>query len=301
MTDLLSVRRLNKKFGRKKVLIDFNLDLQKGQCYGLLGKNGEGKTTLSRILMGVIPPDSGEIYYKGIRLNSRHSEYKKTMALIAEDSIFYSWMRIGELLNFNSAFFPKWDFNGVKGYLKRFSLDPSLKIRNLSRGMKLKVGLICALAARPEFLILDDPTSGLDVPTRYDFLNSIINDILKSGTTILFSSHLVHEIEGMIDRMGILNRGRLILDQDFETVKRSMKRIKLGAGRQQVEELKRKEILFLSGDERRCELVAYPWNEALEILLKSTNPEYLQQEALTLEEMFIYFVCDNRAEGSICG
>jgi ABC-2 type transport system ATP-binding protein len=227
MSDILQVCGLHKNFGRKKVLDNFNMSLEEGKVYGLLGKNGEGKTTLIRMIMGIIPGDKGKILYKGEKIKFNQPLYKKEVGYIPEESIFFGWMTIRELMSFNSSFYPKWNENKARELLDRFDLAGKLKIKNLSRGMKLKLGLTVALAADPELLILDDPTSGMDVPTRHDFLKGIISEILEQGTSILFSSHLVHELEGIIDHLGILHDGKLILEENFEHVKNSAKKVHL--------------------------------------------------------------------------
>jgi ABC-2 type transport system ATP-binding protein len=219
MSELLRIHHLSKSFGRKKVLRDFELTVESGRVYGLLGRNGEGKTTLARILMGVIPSDGGEILYKGRRIGFSDGAYKREFGYVPEDAFFYEDMTVRRLMDFNSRFYPKWDGKRAASDLERFGLDPKAKVGTLSRGNKLKLGLAVALAAAPEFLILDDPTSGLDVPTRQDFLRDIIRELAASGTTILFATHMVHELERIVERLLVLHGGRLILDEDFEKVK----------------------------------------------------------------------------------
>ncbi len=219
MSELLSIHHLSKSFGRRPVLKDFDLTTENGRVYGLLGLNGEGKTTLARILMGVIPSDGGEIRFKGRRIGFGDSGYKRAFGYVPEDPFFYEDMTVRSLLNFNARFYPLWDAKKASSDLERFAIDPKARIRTLSRGMKLKLGLAVALAAAPEFLILDDPTSGLDVPTRQDFLRDVIRELAASGTTVLFATHLVHELERIVERLLVLHGGRLILDEDFETVK----------------------------------------------------------------------------------
>jgi ABC-2 type transport system ATP-binding protein len=219
MSELLSIRHLSKSFGRHTVLRDFDLTIENGRVYGLLGRNGEGKTTLARILMGVIPADGGEIIYKGRRIGFRNSAYKREFGYVPENPFFYEDMTVRALLGFNAHFYPKWDPKRAASDLERFGLDPKSRIETLSRGTKLKLGLAVALAAAPEFLILDDPTSGLDVPTRQDFLREIIRELAASGTTILFATHMIHELERIVEHLLILHGGRLILDEDFEKVK----------------------------------------------------------------------------------
>lgn len=290
MEEILRVKNLYKNFGRKQVLKDFSMNLEKGKVYGLLGKNGEGKTTLIRMIMGIIPGDKGEIYYKDKTIAFNRPFYKKEVGYIPEESIFFGWMRIKELLAFNSSFYPTWNADKSREFLKRFDLDGNLKIRNLSRGMKLKMGLIIALAAEPELLILDDPTSGMDVPTRHDFLRDIIREILEQGTTILFSSHLVHELEGIIDHLGILHEGHLILDDDFEEVKNSTRKVHLIFDGSVPDRIDVKGALTKHIDGNRCDLGIFPWNENVRKDLKALNPTRMDVESMTLEEIFIHFV-----------
>ena len=219
MSELLRIRHLSKSFGRKHVLEDLDVAIEGGRVYGLLGRNGEGKTTLARILMGIIPADAGEIRYEGRRIAFRDSAYKREFGYVPEDPFFYEDMTVRALLDFNARFYPKWDPKRAASDLERFALDQNSRIGTLSRGMKLKLGLAVALAAAPEFLILDDPTSGLDVPTRQDFLRDIIRELAASGTTVLFATHMVHELERIVERLLVLHGGRLILDEDFEKVK----------------------------------------------------------------------------------
>lgn len=290
MAEILQANNLHKSFGRKQVLQDFNLTLEEGQVYGLLGKNGEGKTTLIRMIMGIIPGDKGEILYKGKQIRFNSPYYKKEVGYIPEESIFFGWMTIKELMDFNSSFYPKWNAQKGKELLDRFDLDEKFKIKNLSRGMKLKVGLIVALAAEPELLILDDPTSGMDVPTRHDFLKGIIREILDEGTTILFSSHLVHELEGIIDHLGILHNGKLILEENFEQVKNNAKKVHLIFDGSVPEVIDIKGVLTKQTNGSTCDLGIYPWNDEVKINLEALHPTKMNVESMTLEEIFIHFV-----------
>jgi len=290
MTDILQVKNLNKSFGRKQVLKNFSLHLQEGQVYGLLGKNGEGKTTLIRMVMGIVPVDKGKILYKGNEIKFNHPHYKKEVGYIPEESIFFSWMTIDELMSFNSSFYPGWNENKAKELLNRFDLEGKLKIKNLSRGMKLKLGLVVALAAEPTLLILDDPTSGMDVPTRHDFLKGVIQEILDQGTTILFSSHLVHELEGIIDHLGILHDGKLILEENFEKVKNEAKKVHIVFDGSVPDTIDIDGILTIRTNGSKCDLAVYPWNDDVKNHLEGLNPVRMVVESMSLEEIFIHFV-----------
>lgn len=290
MSEILKTQNLSKSFGKNRVLQDFSVTLEKGRVYGLLGKNGEGKTTLIRMIMGVIPPDSGEIFFKGNKISFHDAAYKKEIGYIPEEAFFYSWMRINDLLDFNASFYPAWNGKKALEYLERFSLGRKSRVGKLSRGMKLKLGLVVALAAKPELLILDDPTSGIDVPTRQDFLKNIIRELSDAGTTILFSTHLVHELERIIERLGILHHGHLILDEDYEKVKNSAKRIRLTFTNTAPAKLDLPGILTAKKENERWEGVIYPWNEENEAKVRSISAARLEIEPLSLEEVFMSFV-----------
>jgi len=289
MKEILAIKNLSKSFGKKMVLENFNLIMEKGKVYGLLGINGEGKTTLIRMIMGVIPPDDGEIFFKNKKISFRDDSYKKEIGFIAEESIFYSWMSIKELLSFNASFYPKWNTRKANAYLEKFSLDPKTRIRHLSRGMKLKLGLIVTLASEPEFLILDDPTSGLDVPTRHDFLKEIIKELSEAGTTILFSTHIVHEIEVIIDNLGILKFGNLILDEDFHELKNSVKRVLLTSDESLEDKITIDGVITQKINGTQCEIVVYPWTEEKKKKIEDLNLNNMEVKPMNLEEIFISF------------
>jgi ABC-2 type transport system ATP-binding protein len=162
--------------------------------------------------------------------------------------------------------------------------------------MKLKVGLIVALAAEPECLVLDDPTSGLDVPTRQDFLRDIIGEILEGGTTILFSSHLVHELEGIIDTLGILHDGHLVIEDEYTRVKNAAKKVRIVVGKpipipdKEAKKIDIDGVLSQKMNNDKLEIVVYPWDEGKHKKLQSLNATHMEIDALTLEEIFISFL-----------
>jgi ABC-2 type transport system ATP-binding protein len=290
MSEILKVRHLSKRFGKNKVLRDFDMTLEEGKVYGLLGKNGEGKTTLVRMIMGVIPADSGEIFFNDKKIRFRDAAYRKEIGYIPEDTFFYSWMKIEDLVAFNSSFYPAWDGRKAAEYLDRFALDKRKRIGKLSRGMKLKLGLAAALAAKPKLLILDDPTSGIDVPTRQDFLKNIISELSEAGTTVLFSTHLVHELERVVEQIGILHKGRLVLEEDFERVKSGTRRVRITFADSIPEKLDIQGILTLRKGDYSLEGTIYPWDEEKRARLGSIAGAKLEVEPLSLEDIFMSFV-----------
>ncbi len=287
---MLKIRDLSKSFGRKRVLENLSLTAEKGKVYGLLGRNGEGKTTLIRILMGVIPADSGTIELGDRNIRFSDAAYKRGIGYIPEDPFFYDWMSVRALLDFNRRFYPRWNADKAAAYLTKFGLDPRQKIRSLSRGMKLKLELVTALAAEPELLVLDDPTSGLDVPTRQDFLKGIIGELAAAGATVLFATHMVHELERVVERLGILHGGRLVLEEDFEPVKARTRRVSLSFDGPPPLDLGLTGILSEQRNGRHVEAVVYPWNDALEARLGGLGAVRTEVQPMSLEDIFVGFV-----------
>lgn len=302
MDSILKLEQISKKYGKKSILTDFSLTLEKGNVYGLLGVNGAGKTTLMRIIMGAIPHDSGTIYYKNSKIGWNDTGYKKEVAYIPEEAVFYSGMRVDEFIDFNSVFYPKWNKPKARMFQERFFLPPKSRIRHLSRGMKLKLGLLVALAAEPELIVLDDPTSGLDVPTRQDFLLGIIQEIVDSGTTILFASHLIHELEVIVKHIGILHQGSLTIDDDLKTIKDSIKRVRFKKEKISMKPADIEGILQSKVREDQIEFIIYPWNLEKEKKIASLSAYSVEIESLTLEEIFMAFISsvDYRNPGWTC-
>jgi ABC-2 type transport system ATP-binding protein len=290
MDVILKVDGLVKSFGPKRVLDGLSFSLERGRVYGLLGRNGEGKTTLIRILLGIIPADAGAILYNGRPVTFSRSAYKAGIGYIPEDPFFYEGMTVRSFLDFNRAFYARWNAAKAASTLKDFSLDPRARIRELSRGMKLKLELVTALGAEPDLLVLDDPTSGLDVPTRQDFLRDIVRELAAAGTTVFFATHLVHELERIVERLGILRGGRLILDEDFGTVKESTRRVSLSFEGEPRGALKIPGTIVERRDGKHTETVIYPWGPEAEARLARLNPVRKDIQPMSLEDIFVSFV-----------
>lgn len=223
METILEIKDLAKSFGKKRVLENIGFTIKKGEIVGLLGLNGEGKTTLIRSIMGVIPFDKGTVSFKGFPLTFKSGKQKKNIAYVPEDSFFYSGLTIGEHLRLNASFYPSLNQKRYHNLAAESELPLSQKIGSLSRGQKLKLALVMALANEPDLLLLDDSTSGLDVPTRKEFLRGIIRDCADRGASVLFATHLVHEIEGLADRILILHQGRILVDENIQVLKDKVK------------------------------------------------------------------------------
>jgi ABC-2 type transport system ATP-binding protein len=227
MTDYaIETENLCRSFGRRRVIQDLNLRVSQGTVYGLLGVNGSGKTTTIKMLMGHLRPTSGSVTILGRSYKNDLVEIRKRVGYVSENRYLYDWMTVNETLEFAAAFHETWDQVKAKDLVERLELDPEMKVKHLSRGNRARLCLIVALAFNPDLLILDEPTSGLDPIVRRDFIESVIREIEGEGRTILFSSHLVEEIERVADWVGIIHNGQLKVSAPLEAVKASVAKVR---------------------------------------------------------------------------
>ncbi len=181
------------------VLQGVTFSMGRGDVVGLLGKNGAGKTTLIRIAMGMIEPQEGRVRVLGMDPRETPVEVKRRIGYVAEEQILPPFLTVGRVLDLHRGLYPTWDEAMARDLMDRFELSRRAKIRTLSKGQARRVALLCAVAHRPELLLLDEPASGLDPAARREFLETSIRLLNESGTAILFSSHYMTDIERMAD------------------------------------------------------------------------------------------------------
>ena len=212
-------------FGKRTAVDDLQLKVPTGTVCGFLGRNGAGKTTTIQVLMNLLQPTAGRVEVLGLDPARDFLELRRQVGYVAENPVLYGWMKVRELVWFTGQFYDTWNPDKVEGLIDRFGLDPEQKVKHLSRGMNAQLALALALGHEPRLLILDEPAMGLDVLVRRDFLESIIGLIQEEGRTVFLSSHLVHEVERVADRVAIIHQGRLVAEGTVDEVKQSVKRV----------------------------------------------------------------------------
>ncbi|MDT7688631.1 MAG: type transport system ATP-binding protein [Acidobacteriota bacterium] len=222
----IETRNLGRKFGKFEAVKGVDLTVPKGTVFGLLGVNGAGKSTIIKMIMGHLRPTSGEVRILGRALGEDLVEIRKRVAYVSENRYLYEWMTVAESITFTRAFHATWDDRKAADLLKRFSLPPEKKVRQLSRGNRARLCLLLALSFNPELIVLDEPTSGLDPIVRRDFIENIVSEIAEEGKTVLFSSHIVEEVERVADYVGIMDEGELLLVSTIDEIKSSYKRVR---------------------------------------------------------------------------
>src|SRR5271165_5272929 len=228
MPDMIVTHGLTKYYDRRRVVDSLDLRVGQGVVYGLLGRNGAGKSTLIKMLLGMVHPDYGRAEVFGEEALALRPETRARIAYLAEGHPLYQWMTVGEAVRFTRAFYRNWDGRLLEQILDHFELSLRAKIRRLSNGQRAQVSLALAVAADPELLILDDPTLGLDTVVRRDFLESLIQIIQRRGRTILFSSHVLGDVERVADRIGVMVDGVLRVDCPTEQFKESIRKVVVG-------------------------------------------------------------------------
>jgi ABC-2 type transport system ATP-binding protein len=193
--------------------------MPRGAVYGLVGANGAGKTTLIKHILGLLRAESGTVRVFGHDPVADPVAVLSRIGYLSEENDLPGWMRVDELIRYTRAFYPAWDNTYAEELRRTFALDAAAKVKSLSKGQKARMGLLVALAHRPELLVLDEPSSGLDPIVRRDILGAVMRTIADEGRTVLFSSHLLEEVEQVADHVTMISNGKIVLSASLEDIK----------------------------------------------------------------------------------
>jgi ABC-2 type transport system ATP-binding protein len=201
------------------VVSGVSFSLAPGETVGLIGKNGAGKTTLIRLAMGLLEPQAGRVLTLGLDPRERPVEVKRRVGYVAEEQILPPFLTVSDIVGLHRSLFPTWDDAMARDLVGRFELPVGAKLKALSKGQARRVALVCAVAHRPELLLLDEPASGLDPAARREFLETSIRLLNESGTAILFSSHYMSDVERLADRIVMLHGGKVLVDDSLDALR----------------------------------------------------------------------------------
>ena len=284
---VVDVNDLSRTFEHKKALDGVSFHAAAGQVYGLVGSNGAGKTTLLKHLLGLLRPQSGSVRLFGLDPVRDPVGVLGRVGYLSEERELPEWMRIDELMRYTQAYHPTWDTSYASELLETFALDPAKKIRELSKGMRAQAGLIAAVAYRPELLILDEPSSGLDAMVRRDILDAIVRAVADDGRTVIFSSHLLDEVERMSDHVTMIQNGRVVLSGVLDDVRGTYQRSRVRFTEHFVHPPVLDTALVMEGGGRAWSVVHSGSLEQFRNSVLARGGEIVESRDATLEEIFL--------------
>lgn len=284
---VVEISRVTRQFGTKTALNDVSLTVPRGGVFGLIGGNGAGKTTMIKHILGMLKAQQGSVRVFGLDPVDNPVGTLGRIGYLSEERDLPDWMRVGELMRYTQAFFPNWDERFAEELRDAFDLDHNARIRTLSRGQRARAGLLVALAHRPELLVLDEPSSGLDPVVRRDILGAIIRTIADEGRTVLFSSHLLDEVERVADRVAIIHQGRIMLTASMDEIKEQHRRVTLRFDQSLDRAPALVGTLSSSGNGNEWTYVCSGERAQLRNAAQAIGATVVDDEALSLDEIFV--------------
>ncbi len=284
--NVIELRGITRQFGNKRALDNITLTVPRGVVFGLVGANGAGKTTLIRHVLGLLKAQTGSVRVFGLDPVRDPVGVLSRIGYLSEEGDLPGWMRVDELMRYMRAFYPTWDEDYAQDLRRQFALDPAAKVKNLSKGQRARAGLIVALAYRPELLLLDEPSSGLDPIVRRDILGAIVRTIADEGRTVLFSSHLLDEVERVSDRVAMLKAGQFVFAGNLDEIQHTHHQLTLRSDEADL----RPQFHGLIACERRGNewtAIASGDLEDLTVAASSVGAQIIEHRRLSLDEIFL--------------
>jgi ABC-2 type transport system ATP-binding protein len=284
------VSELTRRFGGKTALASVSLSMARGAVYGLVGANGAGKTTLIKHLLGLLRAESGSVRVFGLDPVADPVAVLSRIGYLSEENDLPGWMRVDELIRYSRAFYPSWDDVYVEDLRQAFALDLAAKIKSLSKGQKARVGLLIALAYRPELLVLDEPSSGLDPIVRKDILGAVIRTIADEGRTVLFSSHLLEEVEQVADHVTMIHQGTITLSAPLHEIKESHRCLTVRFAESRQEPPAVAGVMRWEGSGQEWTALYRGGSGELQAAVASSGARIVAERIPSLDEMFVAHV-----------
>ena len=279
---MIELNNVTKTFGSFKALDNLTMAIPKGAVYGLVGPNGAGKSTAIRHITGIYRPDSGTVTVEGLPIYE-NPVIKQTMGYIPDDVFYFPGATMEEMRKFYKGMYPRFDNDLFERLYEAFQLPRKGQIRRFSKGMQKQAAFHLTLACRPDILILDEPVDGLDPVMRRQVMSLILSDVAEHGTTVLISSHNLRELEDICDHVGIMDKGRMLLERSLADMQGNTVKVQLVGNVPEA-----LDVLHETASGRLKTLVVRGSAEKVSRLVAAGNPDYFDVLPLSLEEIFIY-------------
>ena len=287
---VIQTRSLTRYFGSKRAVHDLNLEVPRGCVFAFLGRNGSGKTTTIRMLLGLLEPTRGGGSILGYDIHALPPEARARIGYLAEDPQLYGWMNVKECGEFQSRFFPHWNEEIFREVIGHFHLKPNARVKDLSRGERAGLCLGLTLAPEPELLVLDDPAIGLDPVAHRSLIESMIYLTRRSDRTIFFSSHQLADVERVADYIAVLDRSVLRVCCPLEAFRNSVRQVRLRFSGAPPPLPKIPGLLQTFRSEGELRVICAHYNGATEAALRALNPAQMEPVPLNLEDAFISYL-----------
>jgi ABC-2 type transport system ATP-binding protein len=288
---VLQTQGLTKYYGSTLAVDHLDLKIPQGCICGFVGRNGAGKTTAIKLMLGLLKPTAGSSRLLGCDSQQLQPAIRQRIGYVTEGHRLFRWMSIYELEKFQRAFFPKkWDDKFFADMIEYFDLPKKRKIKHLSIGERAQVSLALALAPNPELLIMDDPTLGLDAAIRRQFLEGMIELIMRQGRTVLFSSHILGDVERVSDRIVVIDKGVLRANCSLEEFRTAVKKVILSFADSTPAQVDIDGLLHCRRSENELELILVgPADEQIEKWADKNRAQKHHIVKMNLEDQFIEF------------
>ncbi len=287
---VIHTRGLTRYFGAKPAVYDLNLEVPRGCVFAFLGRNGYGKTTTIRMLLGLLEPTRGEGSVLGHDIRVLPPAARARIGYLTEDHQLYGWMTVRECSEFQSQFYPRWNEKVFHGVIGHFNLKPTARVKDLSRGERAGLCLGLTLAPEPELLILDDPALGLDPVAHRSLIESMIYLTRRSDRTIFFSSHQLADVERVADYIAVLDQSVLRVCCSLETFRNSVRQIRLRFPGTPPPLPQIPGLLQAFRAEGELRLTCVHYNGATEQTLRALAPTQMEPVSISLEDAFISYL-----------
>ena len=279
---MLEMKSVTKTFNGFKALDDLTLTVPKGAVYGLVGPNGAGKSTAIRILTGIYRPDSGDVTMEGAPIYE-NPEQKVRIGYIPDDIFYFQTASLEDMRKFYRKMYPQFDDILFEKLYEVFQLPRKGQIRRFSKGMQKQAAFHLTICTRPDVMILDEPVDGLDPVMRRQVWSLMLSDVAQRGTTVLVSSHNLRELEDICDHVGIMDKGKLLLERNLADMQGAIHKIQMVGDTPEG-----LEILHESSSGRLKTLVVRGDAEEINAIVSAASPAFFDMLPLSLEEIFIY-------------
>lgn len=285
---MIHINNVTKKFGNFTAIAEININVKKGTIFGLIGENGAGKTTLIQCMTGIYKPDSGEITINGEQIYE-NPLVKERIGYVADQNQYFPFYKVKEMVEFYKKTYPTFSTKKFNDYNLIFKLDENKRVRQLSKGMQMRLSLMLNLSITPDVLILDEPTSGLDAIAKRQILDILLQEVAENQLTIFVSSHHLGELERICDEIAMIHQGEITYVSTLDEMKQNIKKLQvIFEDHSPVDFANWDEVRSVDRVGRVYYIITQKYSKELEDKLYKAGAKFIEQMNLSLEEIFVY-------------